>query len=141
MKLTRTRRELKAEVSIAPLIDIVLLLIVFCMTVTQLTKSDTVDLDLPVGDQGVGLEHIEPERIVINVLKDGALKVRGMEHSLSMIEELLDQSAEEIASGKTTVIFRCDRSVPWATVAQLTRMCTNRSIYRVRVTVRDPEPT
>ena len=141
MKLNRSHRELKVEISIAPLIDIVLLLIVFCMTVTQLTKSDTVDLNLPEGEQGIGLEDIQPERLVINVLQDGTLKVRGMDHDLSMIEELLNQSVESIMSGETTIVLRCDRAAAWARVAQLTRMCTDRKIYRLRVTVRDPEPT
>jgi len=140
MKLIRSHRKLKVEMSIAPLVDIVLLLIVFCMTVTQLTKSDTVELDLPEGREGIGLGDIQPERLVINILKDGILKVHGMDHTLSMIDTLLDQSVESIVVGRTTVVLRCDRAVPWEQVARLARMCTEKSIYRVRVTVRDPDP-
>ena len=88
MKLIRSHRKLKVEMSIAPLVDIVLLLIVFCMTVTQLTKSDTVELDLPEGREGIGLDDIQPERLVINILKDGILKVHGMDQVLIWLKPL-----------------------------------------------------
>lgn len=139
MKLTRIKHKLEATINIAPLIDIVLLLIVFCMTVTQLTKAHTEDLELPEGKQGIGLEDIEPQRLVVNVLKpDGKLMIRGMEYTMTMVAALLDESVESLRSGETTVVVRCDRSAPWSPVARLTQMCTDRNIFRVRVAVRDP---
>lgn len=108
------------------------------MTVTQLTKAHIEELDLPEAKEGISLEHVEPQRLVINVPRDGRFLIGNQIHTLKELADLLDESTERIRARQTTVVLRCDQDLPWSTVAGLARLCTDRGIYRVRVGVRDP---
>jgi len=59
-----------AKLSMAPLIDIVFLLLVFFLLTSALASSDTFDLDLPKSEAG---RDPDAEAIVLQISKDGQI--------------------------------------------------------------------
>ena len=77
MKLTKHDPQTEMKLNATPMIDVVFLLIVFFMVITDLTQSDLEELKLPVARTAV---PDEPEpgvvRPVANVLQGGEVVVR-----------------------------------------------------------------
>jgi len=79
MNLNRhdAQTETETEMNMTPMIDVVFLLIIFFMIITDLTQQDLEELKLPVAIQAVPDEP-DPSKVrpVINVLPDGAVVVK-----------------------------------------------------------------
>ena len=62
----------ETKVQMAPMIDMVFLLIIFFMTASHLSASKSRDLDIPVADRGV-VPKDRPNRWTVNVAEDGTI--------------------------------------------------------------------
>ncbi len=138
MKLTRTRRKSGTKFYMTPLIDIVLLLIIFSMVVPHLAKLRAEELDLPEARRGIDPAAEGDGRIVVNVMPGGELVVLGSQLSQSRLDKLLASQVERLGPGGVSVVIRGDRRTPWPPVAKLMRLCGARGIRRVKVAVMDP---
>jgi hypothetical protein len=66
-----------AGMQLAPMIDIVFLLLIFFIVTWQFTRSETeLDVSVPTAEEGAELSRPKGE-IIINVLPDGAIRVEG----------------------------------------------------------------
>jgi biopolymer transport protein ExbD len=62
----------ETKLQMAPMIDMVFLLIIFFMTASHLSANKSKDLDIPVATQGV-VPRDRPDRWTVNVMTDGAI--------------------------------------------------------------------
>jgi biopolymer transport protein ExbD len=138
MRLTRARRKFGCEINITPLIDIVFLLIIFSMMVSQFTKLQVEKLELPTARAGREPPAGEG-RLVVNVMASGRIVVSGRRRSAGSLERLLAVEAEQRGAANVSVVIRSDRRTPWAAVAPILQACAARKIARVRVAVTPPE--
>jgi len=138
MRLRRTRREVGWGINIAPLIDVVFLLIIFSMTVSHFTRVEAETLDLPEAREGEGRESGPPQRVVVNVRRDGRVVVGGRERSAEELGGVLDEAVGGSAASGLAVLIRADRAAPWQHVADVMAACGTRGIGRVRVSVVEP---
>ena len=76
MKLSKSKRNHKLMMNMTPMIDIVFLLIIFFMTVSQITRVNEERLELP---KLRGAEDQSPTSLTINVTKEGVIKISGSE--------------------------------------------------------------
>lgn len=74
MNLAKHDAQTEMEMDMTPMIDVVFLLIIFFMVITDLTQQDLEDVDLPVA------EHAKPDkpdpnewRPILNVMYDGKI--------------------------------------------------------------------
>jgi len=74
MRLTKHRRNTRPEMDMTPMIDIVFLLIIFFMTVTQVSKLNKEQLELP---KLKGTEDQKPSVLTVNVTETGEIRVSG----------------------------------------------------------------
>jgi biopolymer transport protein ExbD len=72
------KRQLKAEldINLAPLIDVVFLLLIFFMVTTTFTKESRLTIDLPEST-GLAAEEERPEQIEIIISAQGDYAVNG----------------------------------------------------------------
>ncbi len=138
MRLTRTRRKFGCEVNITPLIDIVFLLIIFSMMVSQFTKLQAEKLLLPAAHAGRDPRGGAGGRIVVNVMPTGRIVVSGRRRSAESLGRLLAVEARRRGAGNVRVVIRSDRRTPWAAVGPILQACAARQIARVKVAVRPP---
>ena len=68
MRLTKRRRTTSARINMTPMIDIVFLLIIFFMTVSQVTEVNREQLSLP---KQPGAEDQKPAILTANFRADG----------------------------------------------------------------------
>ena len=134
MKLCKIRRTYGYELNIAPMIDIVFLLIIFFMTVSHIMRLEVESINLPAARSGVDRTRA-PEQVIITVFKDGAISASGQTHTLASIEALLKECDPEHVS----VLVRCDRELHWEHVRPILRICTACRITQVKVAVTKSE--
>ena len=88
MNLAPTSAETEMDMNMTPMIDVVFLLVIFFMLVSDLSQKDLEDLLLPRSDQATH-DRPDPNRVrpIVNIHQDGEFVVRR--------ETLFNPSAEE----------------------------------------------
>lgn len=107
---------------LTPMIDIVFLLIIFFITVTQITKVNQEKLPLPSVVQS---EDQTPTRVIINVRENGQIVIDGLQKSMDQSIYYLGRKIEarnnDPAKVRVTlrVDFRCTNKVPKALIREI----------------------
>jgi len=134
------RRKLPAEVDndsldMTPMIDIVFQLIIFFMLVTDMAKAQLEPLHLPVAKKAMKEKMEDPTILVLNIMKDGAIKTNGkvvwspkMGDEAKTLENLFenrrnDRRYQEVAGKadwvKYPLLVRADRSTAFEHVQKV----------------------
>jgi len=121
-----------------PMIDCVFLLNLFFMTVTELTRQDDIEaIKLPDIRYAKPDENPEPERLVINVLKEGKFIVSGNICDDDEIKRLLLREARltrnQEGISERTVLVKADERVPFKHIKHLIMLCVQRNIKIYRI--------
>jgi biopolymer transport protein ExbD len=103
----RRQRASEATLNLAPMIDVVFLLLIFFMVATTFVdREKEMDVDLPQAESGEQPEK-EQDEIVINLLADGRMMVDGREVTREELDPILLRAARRNA--ETPVTIRGDR--------------------------------
>ena len=91
------------------MIDIVFLLIIFFMTVSQITR--VVDQPMQLPNVNIGASKSVPTTVTINVDKDGVLIVSGKRFTLDRTLGTLKNTLEQVNNdpSRVKIEIRCDR--------------------------------
>ena len=137
MRLSRRRPKPTTQLNMTPMIDIVFLLIIFFMTVSQVSEVNRQPLELP---KLAGSVDQEPAAMTVNVRENGQLVVYGREASLDEFTVLVgDRLAElEGQAERLSVIVRGDARGSSRGVNDVVRKLTEQGIARVRLAVEVP---
>lgn len=107
--------------SLAPMIDVVFLLLIFFMVATTFVEREKeMGIDLPTAQSGEEASF-EAEEIVINLLKEGRIKLNGEEVSADRLDQLLANAAA--VNPETPVTIRGDREVVLQRVVSVMDSC------------------
>jgi len=134
-KQSNSERVLPLE--IAPMIDVVFLLIIFFMTTAQFARITRAELDLPQepGEQ----RPAEEAGVVINVMRDGTLIVNERTVSLpELIVMVEDEMARVGGPAGLKLILRADREAPAARMNEVITRLQQLGIYTARVATEIP---
>jgi len=145
VRLHKAKREYGSEINIAPLIDVVFLLIIFFLTVSHITQVRVEALSLPEAKEADKSQHLASGRIIVNVHKNGRVVVSGKTYEADSLEYMLRAEQEDPGRGGLSVLLRGDRDTPWARVSELMQVLTKLGINQISVAViepggPDPEP-
>ena len=138
MRLHKPKRRYGCEINITPLIDIVFLLIIFSMVVSQFTKMELEDIELPAAAKGQEPKEAPPSRIVVNVTREGRIVVSRRALSVASLRGLLSAESQRNGPENVSVIIRGDRNTPWRKVTEILGACAAGKIGRVKVAVTEP---
>ena len=107
MKLSKRRRGTRHEMDMTPMIDIVFLLIIFFMTVTQVSKVNKERLDLPEQE---GVADQSPKVLTINVMESGDIRISGKTFSIDDLVGVINQELRRVGDNpkQLTVLIRAD---------------------------------
>lgn len=108
MRIPMEEKE-ETKVQMAPMIDMVFLLIIFFMTASHLSAYKSMNLDIPVANKGV-IPKDRPDRWTVNILKDGKL-FSGQDPVT--VDQLKKMVAERVKGDPNmNVYLRADKNTP-----------------------------
>ena len=110
MNLASEKHKREASFDLTPMIDVILLLIVFFTMTSQFSKSERGFMDLPREKGEVAAAHA-PNSLVIDVAADGAISVEGAAYDMQWLAQTLTRATRSAAGGADAVdvIVRADR--------------------------------
>ncbi len=123
------------QIGIAPLIDVVFLLIIFFMVVSQFTQINIEALELPPADQGEPPSDPLAKQIILNVQRDGRIRIAGEDYTVDSFENLLRLKLQQFPPEDLRIRIRADRKTPWRLVRPLLEACARNAISRINYAV------
>ena len=127
-----------ASMQLAPMIDIVFLLLIFFIVTWQYTRSETeLSVSVPTAEEGVQKNRSRGE-IIINILADGSLKVEGGNVDLIQLREKLTAVAKQFKN--QPVRIRGDGSVNYQRIVEVIDTCQKSGIWNISFATQRPEP-
>jgi biopolymer transport protein ExbD len=123
MKLKVPTQE-DAAIDMAPMIDMVFLLLIFFMVASTVSELSKKQVEIPVASNAKVPEQIADRRM-LSIQADGEI-FAGLEPvSLEELEVLLagDMQRDAETGGATRVFIRADRELPFSTVREVMKVC------------------
>lgn len=121
--------------NLTPLIDMVFLLLVFFMAATTFARAE-VEMDLDLPQSQAGKVERETHLIVVNVMRDGRVRVDGREITPDGLRQRLRAAAAR--DKDQAVLIRGDASVQFGVVAMALDACLAAKLSHVSVAA-EPE--
>jgi biopolymer transport protein ExbD len=134
-----SRQPEAANMQLAPMIDIVFLLLIFFIVTWQFTKSETeLSVSVPTAQEGADPVR-QMSEIVINILGDGTIRVEGSTVDLPQLLEKLATIAA--AFENQPVRIRGDGAVEYQRIVEVIDTCQKAGIWNISfATQRQPPP-
>jgi len=121
----RERKEEEPQFQMAPMIDMVFLLLVFFMMASHLSQKQNIKLDMPTAEAGV-VPKERPDRYVVNITTNGML-FSGM--NPIELEDLGDTVKNQLLENPSMKIYlRADRNAPYREVRKVMMAMANAGI-------------
>ncbi|HUG70439.1 MAG TPA: biopolymer transporter ExbD [Pirellulaceae bacterium] len=138
MRLTKHRRNTRPEMDMTPMIDIVFLLIIFFMTVTQVSKLNKEQLELP---KLKGTEDQKPSVVTVNVTENGEIRVSGRTLSSGEFVSMVNRELRRVGDDPNLlrIVIRADQRGASAGVNSIVAALNNLQVKRVRIAVEVPQ--
>ena len=138
MKFSNRQPE-PANMQLAPMIDIVFLLLIFFIVTWQFTKSETeLSVSVPTAREGADPERQSGE-IVINILAEGTIRVEGATVDL---EQLLAKLAPIAAAFENQPVrIRGDGGVEYQRIVEVIDTCQKAGIWNISFATQRPTPS
>ena len=136
MKFTSRQPE-SAGMQLAPMIDIVFLLLIFFIVTWQFSRSETeLDVSVPTAEQGEELTRPMGE-IIINILEDGSIKVEGVVVDLAQLHDKLKVIAVNFEN--QPVRIRGDGAVTYQRIVEVIDTCQKAGIWNISFATQKPK--
>jgi biopolymer transport protein ExbD len=115
-----------ARVNLTPMIDVIMVLIVFYLLVGHLVLERRGEVNLPVSTSGQAVpEHADPS--IISVERDGTIRLDGRAIEVDALADALAQSTHR------RVRLRADRTLPFDTLRPVLAACRQAGIESIEL--------
>jgi biopolymer transport protein ExbD len=123
---------------LAPMIDILLLLLCFFIISWQFSSSETeLNVSVPTAQEGADPERQRGE-IIINVLSDGVIRVEGATVNLPQLHDKLSAIARQFQN--QPVRIRGDGGVAYQRIVEVIDTCQKAGIWNISFATQRPTP-
>ena len=137
MKFTN-RQPPPIAMQLAPMIDILLLLLSFFIISWQFSRSETeLNVSVPTAQEGAEPDQQRGE-IIINVLPDGTIRVEGATVDLSQLRDKLSEIAKQFEN--QPVRIRGDGKVEYQRIVEVIDTCQKAGIWNISFATQRPAP-
>jgi biopolymer transport protein ExbD len=135
----QSRQPEPANMQLAPMIDIVFLLLIFFIVTWQYTRAETeLSVSVPTAQEGA-----DPQRqigeIVINILAEGTIRVEGTTVDLQQLLDKLAKIAKEYEN--QPVRIRGDGGVEYQRIVEVIDTCQKAGIWNISFATQRPTPS
>jgi len=139
MKFRKSTAHEALGIQIAPLVDVLILLLAFFIISWKFSRFETeIDISLPAAEKGEPLSR-EYNEIVVNVHIDGRVVVDSQPYDESKLFGRLEKIAK--INPNVAVIVRSDRATPFEHIVDVLDTCKRAGVWNVSfMTVRPTPP-
>jgi len=124
--------------NLTPMIDIVMLLVIFFMVGTQFTEDESqYEIELPSVSSAMPLTAL-PDEMVINVTEEGNIFLAGEEKTLPELESALREA--RLRYEDQAVVIRGDNDCPYQNVMTILNICKRVRINTLQLANRVESP-
>ena len=137
--MRRRRSRASPVVDIAPLIDVVFLLLIFFMVSTTFTRESRLQITLPTADAEPG--DAPPDSIEITIDRDGVYAINGMA-LVNRQRETLERGLRELVAGnrEVPVIIVADAHTAHQAVVTAMEAVGKVGLARINIASQQPAP-
>lgn len=137
MKLAKKRTRHAPGNNMTPMIDITFLLLIFFITVTQVSETNREQVQLP---ELAGEKDQQRSTITVNVNSEGTILVGGNQIDIGDLAFLVSEELAQVAGNAAlvTVVVRIDQNSPCGPVNRITQQLRRSGISQVRFAVQVP---
>lgn len=136
MRILPRGREREASFDLTPMIDVVLLLIIFFSMTSQFSETQNQPMDLP-RERGEGPSKNEAAMsVVLDLDQDGGVHVMGKEYSERELNEMLarhSQASAATSGAPLEVVVRADRRCLSSHLEQLARQLADAGFLQWKI--------
>ena len=139
MRFRKFRDIQPIPLQLAPMIDILFLLLIFFIITWNFSRRETeIEISVPAADEGKADQHHDVGEIVVNVRKGGEILVEGEQ----LTEPQLLQKLQLIAQvhKDQAVILRGDEKTEYQKIMDVLNLCQKAGIWNVSFATQAPEP-
>jgi biopolymer transport protein ExbD len=123
---------------IAPLIDIIFLLLIFFLVTTTFYQVEK-DITVALAEASEGaLRDETPTVLIVNVRKDGVIVLDQKQTTLAQLEQRVRTAANR--DPRLVVVVRCDREARHEHFVRVLNLCEKIGVSRVAVATFDTSP-
>lgn len=138
MKFRKSAQLDTLGIQIAPLVDVLILLLAFFVISWKFSRFETeIDISLPAAEQGQPLDR-EYNEIVVNVHQDGRVVVDSQDYPEEKLFERLKKISE--INPNVAVIVRGDRLTPYEHIVHVLDTCKKAGVWNVSFMTVRPAP-
>ncbi len=109
MRLPGSNNEEEAGFDLTPMIDVILLLIIFFMLSSQFAQSQLRPMDLP-RERGQKAAQQNQSKVIIDMDREGKLSILGRSFEIEELGDLINLPKDRESALAVDVIVRADRS-------------------------------
>ena len=136
--LARSKRLSAApRINVTPLIDVVMVLIVFFLMVGHLVTERRGAVDLPESRTGAP-ESRDPARLIVLVREGGAILLEGKPIEREALARALSRALAERVGAGSTVQVRAGRDLPFAAIRPVLEACREAGAESVELAAASP---
>ncbi len=131
MNFTDVRQQVeeRPKIQMAPLIDIVFLLLIFFMSTSIFYQLETeIDITVPTAEHASETRRA-PGEIIINVRRDGTIVVNQRQLEIYELREMLERISQ-LYKGQP-VIIRADKKTYHENVVEILDICAGADIWNI----------
>ena len=115
------------QIDIAPLIDVVFLLLIFFMLSSSFTFQSGINVKLP---KAVTSDVIQEENFVITITSENIIYLN---NTILTLDELNRKLASPAAKNTLTVLIKADRRASMGRIVDIWDLCRNLGIERINI--------
>jgi biopolymer transport protein ExbD len=133
----KTMRDEQSSINLAPMIDIIFLLIIFFMVSSRFTERADQERDLAVRVPQVApvpSSTAIPTKRTVNVLAGGGIQLDGQLVQLAELERQLRSAVAQVP--QTAVVVRGDSNSAYQAVADVIAVCRRVNVQDINLAVR-----
>ena len=129
----------RTGIQLAPMIDVVFLLLIFFIVLWNYARFETeIDISVPAASAGENPERTIGE-IVVNVKKEGGIIIEGIERTeletLEMFKSIVAAYPDQ------ALILRGDKEAPFDHIVKVLNLCKEANIWNISFATSQPENT
>lgn len=140
MRIEPSQRAKEASFDLTPMIDVVLLLIIFFSLTSQFSETMLRPMDLPRQPGQPALPDDSAMSIVVDLEKDGVLRVLGREVSSAEVATMVREQMKGAAPGSDPleVVVRADRMCASSHLETLARALADAGVLKWKLATAGP---